>query len=105
MPSDDFEAKFNFHPIEDLPPPEDYRHFSKVYPSKSNKGECPVAVMLLNNLQYLHSVICISSVLSGKFFNEGLFAWFKNGQEGDEKTEKRLTSVLLVKLVKQKLVT
>ncbi|CAF95342.1 unnamed protein product [Tetraodon nigroviridis] len=35
---DDFESKFNFHPVEDLPPPEDYRHFAKVYPSKSNKA-------------------------------------------------------------------
>lgn len=36
---DDFESKFNFHPLEDLPPPEDYRHVNKVYPSKNNKGE------------------------------------------------------------------
>ncbi|KAI3353524.1 hypothetical protein L3Q82_020050, partial [Scortum barcoo] len=36
--ADDFESKFNFHPIEDLPPPEEYRHFNKVYPSKTNKG-------------------------------------------------------------------
>ncbi|KAK1887064.1 WAS/WASL-interacting protein family member 2 [Dissostichus eleginoides] len=36
--SHDFESKFNFHPIEDLPPPEEYRNFSKVYPSKNNKG-------------------------------------------------------------------
>ncbi|XP_061536441.1 WAS/WASL-interacting protein family member 2 [Phycodurus eques] len=35
---DDFESKFNFHPMEDLPPPEEYRHFNKVYPSKSGKG-------------------------------------------------------------------
>lgn len=39
FPPDDFESKFNFHPVEDLPPPEVYRHFNKVYPSKSNKGE------------------------------------------------------------------
>uniref|UniRef100_A0A3B3Z677 WH2 domain-containing protein n=1 Tax=Periophthalmus magnuspinnatus TaxID=409849 RepID=A0A3B3Z677_9GOBI len=36
---DDFESKFNFHPIEDLPPPEEYRHFNKVYPSKHNKAQ------------------------------------------------------------------
>ncbi|XP_023256906.1 WAS/WASL-interacting protein family member 2-like, partial [Seriola lalandi dorsalis] len=35
---DDFESKFNFHPIEDFPPPEEYRHFSKVYPSKNSKA-------------------------------------------------------------------
>lgn len=36
--SDDFESKFNFHPVEDLPPPEEYRHFNRVYPSKTSKG-------------------------------------------------------------------
>jgi len=36
--SDDFESKFNFHPFEDLPPPEEYRHVNKVYPSKTSKG-------------------------------------------------------------------
>ncbi|XP_053275641.1 WAS/WASL-interacting protein family member 2 [Pleuronectes platessa] len=35
---DDFESKFNFHPMEELPPPEEYRHFNKVYPSRNNKG-------------------------------------------------------------------
>ncbi|XP_034043892.1 WAS/WASL-interacting protein family member 2 [Thalassophryne amazonica] len=32
---DDFESKYSFHPIEDLPPPEEYRHFNKIYPSKN----------------------------------------------------------------------
>lgn len=41
--SDEFEAKFVFHPIEELPPPDDYKPFSKVYPSKSNKGTSPAA--------------------------------------------------------------
>lgn len=41
--TDDFESKFNFHSIEDLPPPEEYVHFSKAYPSKLNRGKdsCP----------------------------------------------------------------
>ena len=39
--TDDFESKFNFHPVEDLPPPEEYRHFSRVYPSKGTKGRAP----------------------------------------------------------------
>ncbi|XP_055041025.2 WAS/WASL-interacting protein family member 2 [Misgurnus anguillicaudatus] len=37
-PSDDFESKYSFHPIQDLPPPEEYRSFQKIYPSKTNKG-------------------------------------------------------------------
>lgn len=41
-PADDFESKFNFHPLEDLPPPEEFRHFNKVYPSKGNKCESPM---------------------------------------------------------------
>ncbi|CAJ0960406.1 unnamed protein product [Ranitomeya imitator] len=32
----DFESKFPFHPVEDLPPPEVYEPFEKVYPSKCN---------------------------------------------------------------------
>ncbi|KAK7930101.1 hypothetical protein WMY93_006496 [Mugilogobius chulae] len=36
---DDFESKFNFHPIDDLPPPEEYRYFNKVYPSKHSKAQ------------------------------------------------------------------
>ncbi|XP_045562517.1 WAS/WASL-interacting protein family member 2 [Salmo salar] len=34
---EDFESKFDFHPVEDFPPPEEYRNFTKIYPSKSNK--------------------------------------------------------------------
>uniref|UniRef100_A0A673JLW9 Uncharacterized protein n=1 Tax=Sinocyclocheilus rhinocerous TaxID=307959 RepID=A0A673JLW9_9TELE len=34
----DFESKYDFHPIEDLPPPEEYRPFPKIYPSQSNKA-------------------------------------------------------------------
>uniref|UniRef100_A0A096LXC2 WAS/WASL interacting protein family member 2 n=1 Tax=Poecilia formosa TaxID=48698 RepID=A0A096LXC2_POEFO len=35
---DDFESKFNFHPIEDLPPPEEFRPSNRTYPSKSDRG-------------------------------------------------------------------
>ncbi|XP_052383695.1 WAS/WASL-interacting protein family member 2-like [Oncorhynchus keta] len=34
---EDFESKFDFHPVEDFPAPEEYRNFTKIYPSKSNK--------------------------------------------------------------------
>ncbi|XP_069762968.1 LOW QUALITY PROTEIN: WAS/WASL-interacting protein family member 2-like [Narcine bancroftii] len=34
---DDFESKYCFHPIEDFPAPEEYRHFQKSYPSKMNR--------------------------------------------------------------------
>ncbi|KAJ8377377.1 hypothetical protein AAFF_G00261060 [Aldrovandia affinis] len=34
---DDFESKYSFHPVEDFPPPEEYRNFQKVYPSKTNR--------------------------------------------------------------------
>ncbi|XP_077386348.1 uncharacterized protein LOC144024127 isoform X1 [Festucalex cinctus] len=32
---DDFESKYLFHPLDDFPPPEEYRHFAKIYPSKA----------------------------------------------------------------------
>ncbi|XP_062337002.1 WAS/WASL-interacting protein family member 2b isoform X2 [Osmerus eperlanus] len=35
---DDFESKYSFHPLDDFPPPEEYRHFNKIYPSKANRG-------------------------------------------------------------------
>ncbi|KAA0710034.1 WAS/WASL-interacting protein family member 2 [Triplophysa tibetana] len=39
---DDFESKYSFHPLDDFPPPEDYRHITKIYPSKANRGESRV---------------------------------------------------------------
>ncbi|TRY65740.1 hypothetical protein DNTS_005580 [Danionella cerebrum] len=35
--TDDFESKFHFHPIEDFPPPEEFRPFPRIYPSKENR--------------------------------------------------------------------
>uniref|UniRef100_A0A3B3UXJ4 WAS/WASL-interacting protein family member 3-like n=1 Tax=Poecilia latipinna TaxID=48699 RepID=A0A3B3UXJ4_9TELE len=35
---DDFESKFQFHPVEDLPPPDEFKPFPRVYPSKENRG-------------------------------------------------------------------
>ncbi|KAM4725529.1 WAS/WASL-interacting protein family member 3 isoform 2-T3 [Anableps anableps] len=34
---DDFESKFQFHPVEDLPPPDEFKPFPRVYPSKENR--------------------------------------------------------------------
>ncbi|KAF4077759.1 hypothetical protein AMELA_G00211570 [Ameiurus melas] len=34
---DDFESKFQFHPVEDFPPPEVFRPFPRSYPSKDNR--------------------------------------------------------------------
>ncbi|CAG5890720.1 unnamed protein product [Menidia menidia] len=34
---DDFESKFQFHPVEDLPPPEEFKPFPRIYPSKENR--------------------------------------------------------------------
>ncbi|KAJ8377210.1 hypothetical protein AAFF_G00265050 [Aldrovandia affinis] len=31
---DDFESKFQFHPVDDLPPPEEFKPFHRIYPSK-----------------------------------------------------------------------
>uniref|UniRef100_A0A3Q2PJZ1 WAS/WASL-interacting protein family member 3-like n=1 Tax=Fundulus heteroclitus TaxID=8078 RepID=A0A3Q2PJZ1_FUNHE len=36
-PVDDFESKFQFHPEEDLPPPDEFKPFPRVYPSKENR--------------------------------------------------------------------
>uniref|UniRef100_A0AAV2KP22 WAS/WASL-interacting protein family member 2-like n=1 Tax=Knipowitschia caucasica TaxID=637954 RepID=A0AAV2KP22_KNICA len=36
-PMDDFESKYSFHPLDDFPPPEEYRHFTKIYPSKADQ--------------------------------------------------------------------
>uniref|UniRef100_A0AAX7VX02 WH2 domain-containing protein n=1 Tax=Astatotilapia calliptera TaxID=8154 RepID=A0AAX7VX02_ASTCA len=35
--ADDFESKYSFHPLDDFPPPDEYRHFTKIYPSKANR--------------------------------------------------------------------
>ncbi|XP_077364334.1 WAS/WASL-interacting protein family member 3-like [Festucalex cinctus] len=34
---DDFESKFQFHPIEDFPPPDEFKPFPRIYPSKENR--------------------------------------------------------------------
>ncbi|XP_039372404.1 WAS/WASL-interacting protein family member 2 isoform X2 [Mauremys reevesii] len=35
---DDFESKYSFHPVEDFPAPEEYKHFQRTYPSKTNRA-------------------------------------------------------------------
>ncbi|XP_029369567.1 WAS/WASL-interacting protein family member 3 [Echeneis naucrates] len=34
---DDFESKFQFHPVEDLPPPDEFKPFPRIYPSKESR--------------------------------------------------------------------
>ncbi|KAM6899304.1 LOW QUALITY PROTEIN: uncharacterized protein FYW49_017400 [Xenentodon cancila] len=34
---DDFESKFQFHPVEDLPPPDEFKPLPRIYPSKENR--------------------------------------------------------------------
>ncbi|XP_037545105.1 WAS/WASL-interacting protein family member 2b isoform X2 [Nematolebias whitei] len=34
---DDFESKYSFHPLDDFPPPDEYRHVTKIYPSKASR--------------------------------------------------------------------
>uniref|UniRef100_A0A3Q3GK73 WAS/WASL interacting protein family, member 2b n=1 Tax=Labrus bergylta TaxID=56723 RepID=A0A3Q3GK73_9LABR len=47
---DDFESKYSFHPLDDFPPPDEYRHFAKIYPSKANRGthreQCYITTVL-----------------------------------------------------------
>ncbi|XP_072139099.1 uncharacterized protein wipf3 isoform X2 [Mobula birostris] len=36
--ADDFEAKYNFHSVEDLPPPDEYKSIPRIYPSKQPRA-------------------------------------------------------------------
>lgn len=45
--ADDFESKFQFHPVEDLPPPDEFKPFPRIYPSKENRGSCTERSLLL----------------------------------------------------------
>ncbi|KAG2464774.1 WIPF3 protein, partial [Polypterus senegalus] len=35
---DDFESKFKFHSMDDFPPPDEFKPFPRIYPSKESKG-------------------------------------------------------------------
>ncbi|XP_035476512.2 WAS/WASL-interacting protein family member 3 isoform X2 [Scophthalmus maximus] len=61
---DDFESKFQFHPVEDLPPPDEFKPFPRIYPSKEHRGSGPALV--ISQLQpSLYSLIrCLSLLLS-----------------------------------------
>uniref|UniRef100_A0A8D0L2T2 WAS/WASL interacting protein family member 3 n=1 Tax=Sphenodon punctatus TaxID=8508 RepID=A0A8D0L2T2_SPHPU len=34
---DDFESKFTFHSVEEFPPPDEFKQFQKIYPSKESR--------------------------------------------------------------------
>ncbi|XP_078284685.1 uncharacterized protein LOC144610055 [Rhinoraja longicauda] len=36
--ADDFESKYNFHSVEDLPPPDEYKSFPRTYPSRQPRA-------------------------------------------------------------------
>uniref|UniRef100_A0A8D0GBE2 WAS/WASL interacting protein family member 3 n=1 Tax=Sphenodon punctatus TaxID=8508 RepID=A0A8D0GBE2_SPHPU len=38
---DDFESKFTFHSVEEFPPPDEFKQFQKIYPSKESRGKYP----------------------------------------------------------------
>uniref|UniRef100_G3NVE1 WH2 domain-containing protein n=1 Tax=Gasterosteus aculeatus aculeatus TaxID=481459 RepID=G3NVE1_GASAC len=40
---DNFESKFQFHPVEDFPPPDEFKPFPRIYPSKENRGSSTTA--------------------------------------------------------------
>uniref|UniRef100_A0A3Q4GJL0 WAS/WASL-interacting protein family member 3-like n=1 Tax=Neolamprologus brichardi TaxID=32507 RepID=A0A3Q4GJL0_NEOBR len=42
--ADDFESKFQFHPVEDLPPPDEFKPFPRIYPSKENINPKPPGI-------------------------------------------------------------
>ncbi|MXQ93113.1 hypothetical protein E5288_WYG003584 [Bos mutus] len=50
---DDFESKYSFHPVEDFPAPEEYKHFQRIYPSKTNRAArgAPPQPPILRKLQ------------------------------------------------------
>ncbi|KAG7261099.1 hypothetical protein CRUP_027516 [Coryphaenoides rupestris] len=47
---DDFESKFQFHPVEDLPPPDEFKPFLRIYPSKQNR-ENPMPLGIRTHLR------------------------------------------------------
>ncbi|TNM92712.1 hypothetical protein fugu_018114 [Takifugu bimaculatus] len=46
---DDFESKFQFHPVEDLPPPDEFKPFPRIYPSKENRGTVTICSSFLHS--------------------------------------------------------
>ncbi|PWA28976.1 hypothetical protein CCH79_00019817 [Gambusia affinis] len=46
---DDFESKYSFHPLDDFPPPDEYRHFTKIYPSRASRAKLMLMICALGD--------------------------------------------------------
>lgn len=62
--ADDFESKFQFHPVEDLPPPDEFKPFPRIYPSKENRGSSTFLISQLYPWLHYHLLTFSSSFLS-----------------------------------------
>uniref|UniRef100_A0A669E5T9 WAS/WASL interacting protein family member 3 n=1 Tax=Oreochromis niloticus TaxID=8128 RepID=A0A669E5T9_ORENI len=60
-PADDFESKFQFHPVEDLPPPDEFKPFPRIYPSKENRGSHK-AQLLRISFSFLSTVVSFAEL-------------------------------------------
>lgn len=73
-PADDFESKFQFHPVEDLPPPDEFKPFPRIYPSKENRGSSNTVLSLF--LNFTHDFrSCIELASSFLSYSEPKTAW------------------------------
>uniref|UniRef100_A0A8C7XUV5 WAS/WASL interacting protein family member 3 n=1 Tax=Oryzias sinensis TaxID=183150 RepID=A0A8C7XUV5_9TELE len=60
----DFESKFQFHPVEDLPPPDEFKPFPRIYPSKENRGTISIFPFSPNAAVFMFSFFLNASSYS-----------------------------------------